>query len=375
MFVGSGVAYVFRTQIITFLKRPLHQQLYYTSPMGSFQFVMQVCLVVGVVLALPVLIYNILRFIEPVFSKGFSRKFVLLVLFSSLGLALAGLSFSYYLTLPMALKFFGSVGTGLRPLITANEYLSFMLGYLVTFAIVFQLPLLLLFINHITPFKPGGLTRWRKYVYIGAFAISLIMPSSPDPLSQVSLAIPIIALYELSVLIIWKVNHKRARKAAKSLSVTNILPDLVEDVENIFSEVKEQLSIAGEQAAMALKAGGLQPIPVTAGVIDAAETQPAPVFADPVSNIARDSSQQVAATSGAAATAAWKQQLKLNALDNNSSQNENATVHVRVVSDVLPMPPKAPVSRRDYQSQVINRRLGMSGLDVTGRRRIITDII
>ncbi len=214
IFIGGAVAYVFRLPIIRFLQRPLHEQLYYNTPMGSFQFVMQICLLVGIIAALPILIYNLLRFIEPAFEKTFSRKFVLIILGSSLLLAAAGILFAYFLTLPFALKFFNSVGTSmLHPLITANNYFGFILGYLATFAIVFQLPLLLLFINHVKPFGPGGLTKWRKHVYIGAFAISLIMPSSPDPLSQVSLAIPIIALYELSVLLIWKVNKKKRRQS------------------------------------------------------------------------------------------------------------------------------------------------------------------
>jgi hypothetical protein len=134
-------------------------------------------------------------------------------------------AFGYYLTLPFALQFFQSVGGGaLLPLITANEYFNFILGYLTTFAVVFQLPLLLLFINHITPFKPGGLSKWRKHVYIGAFAISLIMPSSPDPLSQISLAIPIIVLYEFSNFLIWRVNRNKYRHAMENQRVNEELP-------------------------------------------------------------------------------------------------------------------------------------------------------
>lgn len=216
LIMGGVFGYIFRQQIINFLQRPLHQQLYYTSPMGSFNFVMQVCLLIGFLLALPVISYNLLRFIEPALRKRLKPRVVLAVLISSFVLAVGGAAFGYYLTLPFALQFFGQVGTSsLRPLISVNEYFSFILGYLGTFAAVFQLPLLLLFINHITPFKPGGLSKWRKHVYIGAFAISLIMPSSPDPLSQVSLAIPIIILYELSIGLIWLANRKHRMASAK----------------------------------------------------------------------------------------------------------------------------------------------------------------
>ena len=291
MFVGGGIAYVFRLQIINFLQRPLGEQLYYTSPMGSFQFIMQACLLVGITLALPSLIYNVLRFIEPAFAKRFSRRFVLLLLVSSLGLAAIGVAFGYYLTLPFALKFFKSVGTSsLRPLISVNEYFSFILGYLATFAVVFQLPLLLLFVNYITPFKPGGLTKWRKYLYVGAFAISLLMPSSPDPLSQVSLAIPIIVLYEFSVLLIWAVNRKKL--ATLSRAASTLLPELKDDVETIFADAQEHFSIAREQATMAYNAGDLQPVPVAVDDGSAAESesepQPAPAVAQPPTTIRRN---------------------------------------------------------------------------------------
>lgn len=216
MAVGGSLTYLFRLQIIKFLQRPLHEQLYYTSPMGSFQFVMQVCLLCGFILALPLLIYNVLRFVEPAFESRFSRSLLLAVIGASLGLAAAGIAFGYYLTLPVALQFFSSVGTStLHPLITINEYFSFVVGYVATFAVVFQLPLLILFINRIRPLKPGGLSRPRKHVYVGAFTVSLIMPSSPDPLSQVSLAIPIIVLYEVSVVLVWYVNRRAARRAPR----------------------------------------------------------------------------------------------------------------------------------------------------------------
>lgn len=223
--VGGSIAYFFRLTIIRFLQRPLHERLYYTSPTGSFQFVMQVCLLTGFILALPLFIYNTLRFIEPAFGRLFSRRLLLTVLCFSLLLASIGIAFGYYLTLPFALAFFNSVGTGMvHPLISVNEYLSFIVGYLATFALVFQLPLLLLFINRITPFKPGSLTRWRRHVYVAAFAISLIMPSSPDPLSQVSLAIPIIVLYELSIIAIWRVNRRHVRQMVRN-TADEVLPN------------------------------------------------------------------------------------------------------------------------------------------------------
>lgn len=233
LFVGASAGYIFRQPIINFLQRPLGEQLYYTSPMGSFNFVMQVCLLVGLVVALPIICYNLLRFVEPALSRRLSIRLILGVLLVSFVLAMAGVAFAYYLTLPPALHFFRQVGTNsLRPLISINQYFSFILGYLGTFAVVFQLPLALLLINHITPFGPGGLRKWRKFVFIGAFAISLIMPSSPDPLSQISLAIPIIALYEISSLLIWMANRKKSRRTKRAQNISTKLRKKLQPTED-----------------------------------------------------------------------------------------------------------------------------------------------
>jgi sec-independent protein translocase protein TatC len=212
---GAGLGYYFRVRLIALLQRPLHQHLYYTSPTGSFEFTMKLCLLVGFVLALPVLLYHVLRYIEPAFQRRFSRPLICLVISLSLLLALGGIVFAYYVSLPAALRFFNSVNSSqITPLISVDEYFRFVFAYLVSFAVVFQLPLILLFIDHVTPLGPGSLGRCRKFVVVGAFAIAIITPSAPDPLSQIILALPIILLYEVTLLII-RVRHWRRRPKAR----------------------------------------------------------------------------------------------------------------------------------------------------------------
>jgi sec-independent protein translocase protein TatC len=210
LIAGSILAYVVREPIIAFLRHPLGQPLYYTSPTGSFEFVMQICLLVGFLLALPVLCYNLIRFIEPALSRPLSRRGIAGLLLASYGLSLTGAAFGYYLSLPAALHFFGLIGTSnLQPLISVNQYLSFLLGHLATFAALFQLPLILLFINRFTPLTPAHFSKARKFVIVGAFALALIIPAAPDPLSQTIIAFPIIGLYELSSVLVWLANARR----------------------------------------------------------------------------------------------------------------------------------------------------------------------
>jgi len=213
MVVGGAIGYIERARIIAFLQHPLNRQLFYTSPTGSFEFVMQVCFLAGFLVALPVICYHLLKYIEPAMPHVISRRLLSLVIFFSLALTVAGASFAYYISLPAALKFFNAVGTSsLHPLITIDQYFSFVIGYLATFAVIFQLPLILLFINRIKPMGPTSLSHWRKHVFVAAFAIALILPSAPDPLSQVILALPMIALYELSIWLVRVANWKRKHK-------------------------------------------------------------------------------------------------------------------------------------------------------------------
>ncbi len=221
--VGAVAGYLLRGPIITFLQRPLHQTLYYTTPMGSFEFVMQVCAVVGLMAALPMVVFHLLRFLEPALPKRLSAGLLATVVTLSFGLAVSGAAFAYCVSLPAALHFFGSVGAShLRPLISIDQYARFVFAYLATFAVVFQLPLLLLLLDHITPLGPKALRKWRKLVVVAAFAIALITPSAPDPLSQLILALPIILLYEVSLAAVWL--RARARQARPPLTAPPAKP-------------------------------------------------------------------------------------------------------------------------------------------------------
>ncbi|HEV2412594.1 MAG TPA: twin-arginine translocase subunit TatC [Candidatus Saccharimonadales bacterium] len=260
--VGALIAYIFRSPLIRFLEKPLNLPLYYTSPSGSFEFVMQLCVLTGFIVALPVFVYNILRFIEPAFKRGFSRRLVTFVLFSSISLAFLGLAFGYYVGLPPALGFFRSVGTAnLHPLISVNEYFSFLCKYLGAFAIIFQIPLILLFTNHIRPFGPKGLSKYRKYVVVAAFAVAIFLPSAPTPQAQIILAAPVIILYEMSIVLIWATNRRKT-KAAK---------------EEAAGEETEQVVYASPEVAPLPAAPVPQLVPVPVEVSDVPEVTDEPV--------------------------------------------------------------------------------------------------
>ncbi len=210
---SAGLGYGFHARIINLLIHPLGSPVFYTSPSGSFNFVIKVSLVIGAFITLPVIIYQLVRFLEPAFPKRVSRSFMVKVIGSSFLLASAGIAFGYFYMIPMSLKFFaGFSSTQIKPLISASEYLTYILNSLITFAVVFQIPLLILFINWFKPIKPGKLLHYQRHVVVGSLGLAVLLPFTYDPISQFIFAIPIIVLFYLSAILLWIVDKRRPKE-------------------------------------------------------------------------------------------------------------------------------------------------------------------
>src|SRR3990167_4743611 len=220
--IGCAAAYVFNNQIIDFIIKPLDQSLYFSSPSGGFIFVMQVCLAVGIIATIPVLIYQLAKFTAPAIEKKKLESVHLIKLtVSTTILALSGAAFAYYVLVPQSLDFFFGYSTGsVQPLISAGEYLNYVLGMGVTFALLFQIPILLTFINSINRFPPGTLRKYRRHIIVASLAFALVLPFTYDPISQFAVAVPAIVLYELSIIILWLTN-KRHYKTIAAANIQN----------------------------------------------------------------------------------------------------------------------------------------------------------
>ncbi len=214
--VGGGfVSYYYHKQAIEFLKAPLHESLYYTSPTGGFNFVMKICFMVGLLAALPVLIYNLTAFIQPAFAKHISQQHIRIITLFSLLLAIGGGAFAFFVVVPMSLHFFKGFQTaGINSLIAADDYLNFVVNITMAFILIFQIPIVVLGINRIKPLSPRTLFRYEKYVIVGSLIFALLLPFTYDPLTQFLVAIPIIVLYNLSLLLVISV-QSRAKTRTK----------------------------------------------------------------------------------------------------------------------------------------------------------------
>lgn len=217
--IGGGLGYALHGAILNVLQQPLNERLYYTAPTGAFSFIIKVCVAFGFTVALPVIVYQAFAFFGPLLPKKTKRSIVSYVAVS-VALAAAGVAFAYFISLPAALHFlvnFGGSSGNIQAIITADEYFNFVLAYIAGFAALFQLPLIIAFINKMTPLKPSQLMGGTRYVILGSFVVAAIITPTPDPLNQALMAGPVILLYFLSVLIVAAVNKASRRHRGDKL--------------------------------------------------------------------------------------------------------------------------------------------------------------
>jgi sec-independent protein translocase protein TatC len=216
LIAGMIAGYFFYDPLFQFIKMPLHGALHYTSPAGSFNFVIKICLMVGVSVSLPVAVYNAIMFVQPALKKQLSKLRVYTTTFLSLLFGTAGAAFAFFVIIPLALQFFYKFQVdGLVALISADDYLRFVVNVVVTFVIIFQLPLFISLIDHIWPLPPKKMFKAEKYIIVGSLTISLLVPFALDPAVQLLIASPIIVLYNLSIAIV-VMQHTFKNRQAKT---------------------------------------------------------------------------------------------------------------------------------------------------------------
>lgn len=273
--ISASLAYTYRNQVIEAIQKPLGAPLFYSSPGGGFDFVLKLSVIIGMFITLPVLVFQLVRFIEPALPRRLTVWSILKVMAASTFLAALGMAFAYFMMIPQSLHFFNSFTTGdVKPLISADSYLSYVINNLITFALAFQIPLFILFINWIRPIKPGKLLRYQRHVIVGAFGLAVILPFTYEPIQQFMIAIPIIGLFYLSVVLLAITNRSwRRQKAVQVVAITAdqtpaalAQPMPVSDTphhqpEPLLPSLRPRLSMDGMRGAQPVMAARVAPAP------------------------------------------------------------------------------------------------------------------
>jgi sec-independent protein translocase protein TatC len=218
--VGAGfaISYIFSKQLFSFLILPLTRvlpadsRLIFTSLPEMFITYIKVSLVAGIILAIPVIFYELWMFLVPALYQGERRYLIPFVLFSSI-LFITGSMFGYFIVFPYGFKFFISFATeDIQALPSVKQYFSFAIRLLLAFGLVFEMPVAALFLTKIGLINPEAMKKFRKFAILCAFILSAIL-TPPDVATQIMMALPIIILYEVSIFLSKGVYRKKEQSS------------------------------------------------------------------------------------------------------------------------------------------------------------------
>ncbi|MHB8294381.1 MAG: twin-arginine translocase subunit TatC [Acidimicrobiales bacterium] len=202
--VAATVAFGFYNPLLEFFKQPYchlaprHCQLYITGPLDGLMLRINVALYGGLVIASPVVLFQLWRFITPGLNPNEKRYAVPFVIFSVV-LFLAGAAVAM-VSFPHALAFLGAVGgPSLRAIYSPSKYLRLILLMMLAFGLTFEFPVLLVSLELAGVLASSKLASWRRSAVVIIFIAAAVITPSSDPFSMLAMAIPMVAFYEASI--------------------------------------------------------------------------------------------------------------------------------------------------------------------------------
>lgn len=209
--IGAVISFIFRDYIIYILKLPAGdvslQAIEMTEMMGTY---MRVSLIGGIILTMPYLTYHLIMFVSPALTRKEKKHVYIILPWIALMFA-AGVVFSYFILVPPATRFlltFGSSVAEIQPRV--GNYINLISRLLLAMGLVFEMPVITTFLTRIGVLKPKWLSDKRKIAIIFSFVLAAIITPTFDPINQILVAIPLVALYELSILLSRIVYRKKA---------------------------------------------------------------------------------------------------------------------------------------------------------------------
>ncbi|MCL4394875.1 MAG: twin-arginine translocase subunit TatC [Chloroflexi bacterium] len=201
--VATLASLIFTSRLFDLLKEPLPQdvKLIYTAPMEMIGTYFKVSLYAGVILAMPVLLYEVVAFVAPALTRKERRYFFALLPGIFLCFA-AGVLFGYKVVLPTALPYLLGLFMDIaQPWLRIGEYISFVSTLLFWLGIAFQTPLVIYMLAKLHIVTPKKLASMRKFAIVLAFVLGAVITPTPDPINQTIVSVPIYLLFEIGILL------------------------------------------------------------------------------------------------------------------------------------------------------------------------------
>lgn len=203
--IGFAICCIFQDKLFKILMGPLLKakpdiKMIYTGLTEAFFVYMKTDLLAGVILAIPVILYQVWCFVGPGLYDKEKRFIVPIVLVSSV-FFIGGALFAYFIVLPFAFKYLLSFSEGpIQALPSMKEYFTLSSILILAFGLTFQLPLVLTFLGRLGIVTTSFLGRNRKYAILLIFMTAAIITPTPDMVNQCLMAVPMMILYEVGIL-------------------------------------------------------------------------------------------------------------------------------------------------------------------------------
>lgn len=206
--------------LLQFLMSPIDRLGLETVMIGvteGFIVRLKVAFFAGLLLSVPVILWQVLRFIFPALYPNEKKASIVLVIGGAILFA-GGIIFSFSLVLNMALKvmLFDFAG-GISPMISLSKYVSFIMLILFPFGLIFEIPLIAVILTRIGIVSPAFMKKHRKVVIFSSFVVAAFL-TPPDIFSQVLLAVPMVILYEFGIIVSSLVSRKKKKEAVDPMT-------------------------------------------------------------------------------------------------------------------------------------------------------------
>lgn len=227
--VGFIIVFKFRIGLVSWMEGPIlpylqGHRLVITHPTDGFSVLMQVSIIVGLIFALPVILYQVWAFLAPGLHRH-ERRIVIPVILGIVLLFVAGAALAWYFVLPMSLRFmYQLTDLAFDQMITASEYFGFVTSMVLAMGAVFELPIAILLLSAFGLVTPQFLSKFRKHALVGSYLAAAIITPGDLFVTSIALMIPLYLLYEVSIVLSWMVFRKRAAaQLADAASVEEIV--------------------------------------------------------------------------------------------------------------------------------------------------------
>ena len=182
----------------------------------SFMIVLKVSIYAGLIISLPFLLYQFWAFVLPGLYEN-ERKNVIPYVTATTLLFLGGVVFAYFIVLPVGLRFMlGYGGEFFGQLLQAERYISFVTLFLLSFGVVFELPLIMMLLAWAGLVNHVKMRKVRKYAILGEAIVAMVFTPSQDPVSMALMLIPLMILYEIGILLAMFVGKRKAKRALQA---------------------------------------------------------------------------------------------------------------------------------------------------------------